>query len=501
MIRQSGKFCNLSHWKDRIFLGYMRYIILLIMTAGSITAQDFSNQLLVQYETFQEEALTQRRFKYEDLTVLINKLPDHFDVAEVGRSFQGRTIKMISIGSGPVSVLLWSQMHGNEATATMAIFDIFNYLSQTDSPQVQRLLKRLRLHFIPMLNPDGAELFQRRTSQGIDMNRDALSLQCPESKILKSVRDSLNADWGFNLHDQQIYYNVGETSKPATLSFLAPAYNHQKEVNPTRERAIQLIAIMNKALQEIIPGQVGRYDDTFEPRAFGDNIQKWGTSTILIESGGYPGDLEKQFIRKLNYVAILTAFDAIAERRYEKQGAEPYWDIPFNSKELNDVLIRDVQFNQAKDQGYRADIAIKREELDHHGHSPIYFRGTIEDLGDLSTQFGYQEVDGTGLTYESGKIYPEILDTIYSLDQLNHLDLLAKGYTYIRLKHMPDAGSNSTPFNLIGETNALPDAVGIEQPATFLLLSNNEVRYAVVNGFVHLVNGELASGSNGWVDE
>ena len=44
---------------------------------------------------------------------------------------------------------------------------------------------------------------------------------------------------------------------------------------------------------------MGRYSDEFEPRAFGDNIQKWGTNTILIESGGIFGDEEKQYLRKL----------------------------------------------------------------------------------------------------------------------------------------------------------------------------------------------------------
>ena len=61
---------------------------------------------------------------------------------------------MISVGQGDIDVLLWSQMHGDESTATAAIFDIFNYL-KTD----QTLLKNLKVHFIPMLNPDGAEVF------------------------------------------------------------------------------------------------------------------------------------------------------------------------------------------------------------------------------------------------------------------------------------------------------------------------------------------------------
>ena len=55
---------------------------------------------------------------------------------------------------------------------------------------------------------------------------------------------------------------------------------------------------MEKVLSDFIPGHIGRYSDDYEPRAFGDNFQTWGTSTILIETGGWKGDPEKQFLRK-----------------------------------------------------------------------------------------------------------------------------------------------------------------------------------------------------------
>ena len=50
---------------------------------------------------------------------------------------------------------------------------------------------------------------------------------------------------------------------------------------------MRVIANMNKVIQRYARGQVGRYSDEFEPRAFGDNMQLWGTSTILVESGGH----------------------------------------------------------------------------------------------------------------------------------------------------------------------------------------------------------------------
>src|SRR5690606_15254223 len=104
-----------------------------------------------------------------------------------------------------------------------------------------------------------------------------------------------------------------------------------------RSNALRLIVEMNRHLQEYIPGQVGRYNDDFEPRAFGDNIQKWGTSTILIESGGYQNDPEKQEIRKLNYSMILAALFAIAEGDFLENDISQYEEIPENDRMLFDL--------------------------------------------------------------------------------------------------------------------------------------------------------------------
>ena len=88
---------------------------------------------------------------------------------------------------------------------------------------------------------------------------------------------------------------------------MAPAYNQEKEVNAVREHAMQVAGVIHNTLKKIIPMHIGRYDDEHEPRAFGDNIQKWGTSTILIETGAFENDPEKQFLRKVNFIALLSA--------------------------------------------------------------------------------------------------------------------------------------------------------------------------------------------------
>ena len=312
-----------------------KYLFLLLLPfIGYSQKETIDQRLFASYDDYKEVSIDKRRFKHNEIQPLIDSLETlkAFQVTKLGESIQGRSISMISIGNGETDILLWSQMHGDEPTATAAIFDIINYFKQDKS-----LLKNVRVHFIPMLNPDGAEIFSRRNAIGIDINRDAVRRQSPESELLKRVRDSLDADFGFNLHDQSKYYNAKTNEKPATISFLAPAYNFEKDINETRGNAMRVIANMNKVIQRYARGQVGRYSDEFEPRAFGDNMQKWGTSTILIESGGHYDDPEKQFIRKLNYVSILSAIETISTKSYEATTLDKYLSIPKNDRKLFDL--------------------------------------------------------------------------------------------------------------------------------------------------------------------
>ncbi|NNJ88694.1 MAG: peptidase M14, partial [Eudoraea sp.] len=314
---------------------------------GKSQESDITASLYESYDQYKEPLLNKRRIKHADIQELIiqHRNDPGLTIRKVGKSIEGRDLTLISMGSGTTDVFLWSQMHGNEPTATQAIFDILNFFRSDDFvSEKEAILKSLTLHFLPMLNPDGAEVFKRENRLGIDINRDALRLQSPEGQTLKRVRDSLEADFGFNLHDQSTYYNAERTEKPATISYLAPAYNYEKEINERRGNAMKVIVFMNDIIQQYAPGQVGRYNDDFEPRAFGDNIQKWGTSTILIESGGYSGDPEKQEIRKLNYVSILSAIYSIAKENYKEIALEDYEKIPENDRKLFDLKIIGATF-------------------------------------------------------------------------------------------------------------------------------------------------------------
>lgn len=340
--------------------------------------------ILSSYTSFAEKALTNRFFKHQNLLPLINHLPSEFKVAILGNSVKGNSIQAVKWGNGQTKVMLWSQMHGDEATGTMALFDLFNFLQQ-DHEAVKLLSENCELLMIPMVNPDGAAVFTRRNAQQIDINRDFLQTVTPEAKILKQARNDFDPDFGFNLHDQTTLWSVDGTLKPATLSYLAPAYDKALSVNQTRKNAMLVIADMFKELNALLPQHIALFDDEYEPRAFGDNFQRAGTSTILIEAGGYLNDPEKQQIRKYYFASILSGLISIANRNYEKQNTANYFAIPPNNKQIFHILIHNLVLH-----GIKVSVGINYEECPNQDGMTTCKSYSIQDIGDLSFCDAYE---------------------------------------------------------------------------------------------------------------
>ena len=262
---------------------------------------------------------------------------------------------------------------------------------------------------------------------------------------------------------------------------------------------MQVIAVMNQALQNYIPGQVGRYSDAFEARAFGDNMQKWGTSTILIESGGFAGDPEKQNLRKMNFVGILAGIHSIGTGSYRNVPEKEYARIPGNDRKLFDLKIENLTFPYLGRE-YTVDLGITWEEVENQDHSDFYYRGKIKDIGDLSGYFGYESLDAAGLQFQTGETYPRILNNYDELAELELTELLKKGYTSVSISDLPEEIKFiEQPMNIVDITNIrIPKSNAMPQPPvsfsrnpTFLLLQQDEVVYAVINGFIYdLRHGE-----------
>ena len=336
------------------------------------------------------------------LTEVVSGAPDLFTLEKIGESIEGRSINYVRAGAGPLGVLLWSQMHGDESTATSALFDLFDYLRRhRQDPAVTRLLSRLTLHVVPMLNPDGAERFERRNAQSIDVNRDALRLQTPEGKVLKALRDRLNPGLGFNLHNQSWRTSVGTPPKPASISLLSVAYDEARSENAGRKLTKQICAVIRDALEPFAPGQIGRYDDEFEVRAFGDNVTLWGTPVVLIETGPWPGPEPDAALVRLNFIALVSALDALATGAVSRADPQRYESLPMNESKVLYVLVKNATIiNGRAIPPFTGDIGLvaNRRVQVTSGRRELQTSLTIDDLGDLRTMGALRTIDATGMT-------------------------------------------------------------------------------------------------------
>jgi len=347
------------------------------------------------HDRHRSPALTRRKFTHREYWSVLGPIVDGaagLKREEIGRSAEGRPLWLVRYGRGPTTVLLWSQMHGDESTATMALLDLFKFLAEApDDPRARLLAERLTVLAIPMLNPDAAGRFQRRNSQGIDVNRDARSLVTPEARALKSVRDRYRPDFGFNLHDQNVRTRVGSSERLAAIALLAPPPDATGREPDGLVRAMRVAATIREAVEPLVAGHISRYDDTFNPRAFGDLMQAWGTSTVLVESGGWRGDPEKQYLRMVNFVGLLAALEAIATGGYAEADLALYRTLPPNGRAVNDVVLVGGTVVVPGLPPYRADITVNfADPLARTGSS-------IVDIGDLPGALARDTIDATGL--------------------------------------------------------------------------------------------------------
>lgn len=371
--------------------------------------QNIARELFDSYDSFKAAEITSCRITHAEMLKWLRSFKEQnlFTKLPLGTSGEGRTISLYSIGTGSTKAMLWSQMHGDEPTATMAIVDIFNFFTKHQDHIVTNTIReKLTLLVIPMLNPDGAERFTRRTAQLVDLNRDALALETPEARILKEACIKYQPEYGFNLHDQDTRLTVGTTKKITAIALLAPSTDESRTDNPVRVMAKKVASTFAQIVNLFIPGHVAKWDDTFEPRAFGDNIQKWGTSTVLVESGGWKGDPNKFFIRKLNCIALLATLYAIATGESAHADTGVYEQIPFNMKLGCDHIIRNAVL-QSNNQtaSIRVDVGINFELRRNESTDSLEQTATIVEIGDLSTFTALDEdVDAHETELEANRI-------------------------------------------------------------------------------------------------
>ena len=233
---------------------------------------------------------------------------------------------------------LWSQMHGDEPSATPALLDVVDTLL-SGVPGGDAILDRLTLLIVPMLNPTAPPATRAAT------RRASTSTETRSSSRRRGPRPQVDTRpllAGARLQPSRPgpAHRGGRHGRPASIALLAVAGDPQGTLTPGRARARRVASLVARTVSPYVPGGVARYDEEWNPRAFGDNVTAWGTPVVLIESGGLLAGRPFTDLTRLNYVALLVVLDALA--RDDAAGEDPavYEGLRRNTERLYvDVLI------------------------------------------------------------------------------------------------------------------------------------------------------------------
>ena len=165
----------------------------------------------------------------------------HGAVRIMGRSQDDRTIAAAIFArgdpdiaalrrNGRPTVLIIGLQHGNEPAGGEAALVVIERLARGD---LAPLLEHINVVVVPRANPDGAEVFRRVASDGVDINRDHVLARTPEARVLIGLMRELDPALVVDAHEYSVagswLRNFGGLARPdvliqaATQANLTPA--------------------------------------------------------------------------------------------------------------------------------------------------------------------------------------------------------------------------------------------------------------------------------------
>ena len=128
-----------------------------------------------------------------DFIYALQKTSNNLHVRILGNSQEGRAIPMLILSNSGLSaaadlirlnrpiVFLQGLQHGNEPAGGEVMLALAQDLAQGP---LKPLLDRITVIIVPRCNPDGAHYFTRTPARGIDVNRDHIKMDLPETIAL-----------------------------------------------------------------------------------------------------------------------------------------------------------------------------------------------------------------------------------------------------------------------------------------------------------------------------
>lgn len=163
----------------------------------------------------------------------------------IGATPRGRGMYMVEAGNPEADrhVLFISRQHPPEVTGTFALVAFMDEMLG-DSPLARDFRSRFRIHVVPLMNPDGADLGHwRHNTGGVDLNRDWVAFHQPETRAVRDEMARILADEGaelwffadFHSTGRDVFYTLDRSLETRPAGVLDPWIAHIRAALPDYE--------------------------------------------------------------------------------------------------------------------------------------------------------------------------------------------------------------------------------------------------------------------------